>query len=298
MKLRTYKYFIKQSGKSIWRNKVMSLASIGSVMSALLVIGIFLILVLNVDYLAAKLESQVEIKVHLKDGLSQIIIDDISKEIKGLTGVKDCIFVSKDKALKEFSESLGENSYLLEGLEGDNPLSDSFVVTLEDPRLAPQVTLAIQAMSNIENVVYGKEVLEKLLNITYFLRVGSLVIVGILFLISVFIISNTIKLTVFARRREIGIMKYIGATDWFVRGPFFFEGVLLGLIGSIISISLLATGYYFLARYIEQQMFGLLVISLMPFNEVLNTLVIALLIFGAIIGSLGSMISIRKFLRV
>lgn len=298
MKLRTYKYFFKQSVKSIWRNKVMSLASIGSVMSALLVIGIFLILVLNVDYLAEKLESQVEIKVHLVDDLSDNIIKDIQKEIEGLEGVKEIVFVSKDQALKEFSESLGENSYLLEGLEGDNPLSDSFVVTLVDPRLAPKVTLAIKAMSNIENVVYGKEILEKLLDITYFLRIGSLAIVGILFLISVFIISNTIKLTVFARRREIGIMKYIGATDWFVRGPFFFEGVLLGFLGSIISISLLATGYYFLSRYIEQQMFGLLVVSLMPFNEVLNTLIVALLIFGVIIGSLGSMISIRKFLRV
>jgi len=298
MKIRTYKYFIKQSIKSIWRNKIMSLASIGSVMSALLVIGIFLILVLNVDYMAGKLESQVEIKVHLIDGLSENIIKDIKQEIESLEGVKETVFVSKDQALKEFSESLGENSYLLEGLEGDNPLSDSFVVTLEDPRLAPQMTLAIKAMSNIENVVYGKEVLEKLLDITYFLRIGSLVIVGILFLISIFIISNTIKITVFARRREIGIMKYIGATDWFVRGPFFFEGVLLGFFGSIISIGLLAAGYYFLARYIEQQMFGLLVVSLMPFNEVLNTLIIALLIFGVIIGSLGSMISIRKFLRV
>lgn len=276
----------------------MSLASIGSVMAALLVIGIFLILVLNVDYLAAKLESQVEIKVHLVDGLSDTIIGEIRKEIKGLSGVKDCVFVSKDKALKDFSESLGENSYLLEGLEGDNPLSDSFVVTLEDPRLAPQVTLAIKAMSNIENVVYGKEELEKLLDVTYFLRVGSLVIVAILLLISVFIISNTIKLTVYARRREIGIMKYIGATDWFVRGPFFLEGVLLGLIGSIISIGLLATGYYYIARYVEQQMFGLLVISLMPFQEVLKSLTVSLLAFGVVIGSLGSMISIRKFLKV
>lgn len=298
MKVRTIKYFVKQSASSIWRNKVMSLASIGSVMAALLVIGIFIVLVLNVNYLATELESQVEVKVHLIDGLSENIINDINKDIKGLTGVKDSVFVSKDKALKEFSEELGENSYLLEGLEGDNPLSDSFVVTLEDPRLAPKVTLAINAMSNIEKVVYGKEELEKLLDITYFLRIGSLVIVGILFLISIFIISNTIKLTVFARRREIGIMKYIGATDWFVRGPFFFEGILLGLIGSTISILLLGTGYYFLSNYIQQQMFGLLVISLMPFNEVIYSLVLALLIIGVIIGSIGSVVSVKKFLRV
>lgn len=298
MKARTVKYFMKQSTRSIWRNKVMSLASIGSVMAALLVIGIFIILVLNVDYLATKLESQVEIKVHLIDGLSDNIIDDINKDIKELSGVKSAAFVSKDEALKKFSEELGENSYLLEGLEGDNPLSDSFVVTLDDPRLAPKVTLAINAMSNIEKVVYGKEELEKLLNITYFLRVGSLVIVGILFLISVFIISNTIKLTVFARRREIGIMKYIGATDWFVRGPFFFEGILLGLMGSLVSIAILGTGYYFIAGYIKQQMFGLLVISLMPFSEVIYSLLTALLVIGIIIGSIGSLISVRKFLRV
>lgn len=298
MKARTVKYFVKQSTRSIWRNKVMSLASIGSVMAALLVIGIFIVLVLNVDYLATKLESQVEIKVHLIDNLSENIIEDINKDIKQLTGVKDSTFLSKDEALKKFNEELGENSYLLEGLEGENPLSDSFIVTLEDPRLAPKVTLAINAMSNIEKVVYGKEELEKLLNITYFLRVGSLVIVGILFLISVFIISNTIKLTVFARRREIGIMKYIGATDWFVRGPFFFEGILLGLIGSIVSIAILGTGYYFVANYIKQQMFGLLVISLMPFSEVIYSLITALLVIGVIIGSIGSMISVRKFLRV
>ncbi|MFA7572605.1 MAG: permease-like cell division protein FtsX [Lutispora sp.] len=298
MKARTVKYFFKQSTRSIWRNKVMSLASIGSVMAALLVIGIFLILVLNVDYLATKLESQVEIKVHLMDGLSENIINDINKDIKEIAGVKDSVFLSKDEALKKFNEELGENSYLLEGLEGDNPLSDSFIVTLEDPRLAPKATLAISAMSNIEKVVYGKEELEKLLNITYLLRVGSLVIVGILFLISIFIISNTIKLTVFARRREIGIMKYIGATDWFVRGPFFFEGILLGLIGCIASIIILGAGYYFIANYIKQQMFGLLVISLMPFKEVVYSLVIALIVIGVIIGSLGSMISIRKFLKV
>ena len=298
MKARTVKYFFKQSTRSIWRNKVMSLASIGSVMAALLVIGIFLILVLNVDYLATKLESQVEIKVHLIDGLSENIINDINKDIKEIAGVKDSVFLSKDEALKKFNEELGENSYLLEGLEGDNPLSDSFIVTLEDPRLAPKATLAISAMSNIEKVVYGKEELEKLLNITYILRVGSLVIVGILFLISIFIISNTIKLTVFARRREIGIMKYIGATDWFVRGPFFFEGILLGLIGCIASIIILGAGYYFIANYIKQQMFGLLVISLMPFSEVIYSLIVALLVIGIIIGSLGSMISIRKFLKV
>ncbi len=276
----------------------MSIAAIGSVFAALLVIGIFFTLVLNVDYLATKLESQVEVKVYIKDGLSSEVINAMNKDIKELTGVKDCVFLSKDEALQSFSQQLGENSNLLDGLEGDNPLADSFIVTLYEPRMASNVTIAISAMSNVENVVYGKEELEKLLNITYLLRVGSLIIIMILVLISIFIISNTIKLTVFARRREVSIMKYVGATDGFVRGPFLAEGILMGIIGSIISIGVISIGYYFSAQYVKQQTIGLISISLLPVSNVFYNLSIALIVIGIAIGSLGSMISIRKFLKV
>jgi cell division transport system permease protein len=298
MKIRTIRYFIKQSLKSLWRNKAMSIAAIGSVFAALLVIGIFFTLVLNVDYLATKLESQVEVKVYIKDGLSSEVINAMNEDIKELTGVKDCVFLSKDEALQSFSQQLGENSNLLDGLEGDNPLADSFIVTLYEPRMASNVTIAISAMSNVENVVYGKEELEKLLNITYLLRVGSLIIIMILVLISIFIISNTIKLTVFARRREVSIMKYVGATDRFVRGPFLAEGILMGIIGSIISIGVISIGYYFSAQYVKQQTIGLISISLLPVSNVFYNLSIALIVIGIAIGSLGSMISIRKFLKV
>lgn len=276
----------------------MSVAAIGSVFAALLVIGIFLTIVLNIDYLATELESQVEIKVYINDGLSAEVIDAMNKDIEGLNGVDDCNFVSKDKALEEFSEQLGENSNLLDGLEDDNPLADSFIVTLTDPKMAFNVTTAISAMSNVENVVYGKEELEKLLNVTYLLRLGSLAIVVILVLISIFIISNTIKLTVFARRKEIGIMKYVGATDAFVKGPFFIEGILMGLIGSLISMAVISVGYYYGARYIEQQSLGLISISLLPISNIIYNLSISLAMIGIVIGSVGSMISIRKFLKV
>ena len=153
-------------------------------------------------------------------------------------------------------------------------------------------------MSNIENVVYGKEELEKLLNITYLLRMGSLAIVLILVLISIFIISNTIKLTVFARRKEIGIMKYVGATDGFVKGPFFTEGILMGLLGSLISIAVISAGYYSGIRYIRQQSFGFISINLLPMSNIFYNLSFSLVLIGIVIGSLGSMISIRKFLKV
>lgn len=276
----------------------MSVAAIGSVFAALLVIGIFLTVVLNIDFLATELESQVEVKVYINDGISTDIIDAINKDIKKINGVKNSVFLSKERALEEFNEQLGENSNLLDGLENDNPLADSFIVTLEDPRMASNVTTAISAMSNIENVVYGKEELEKLLNITYLLRMGSLAIVLILVLISIFIISNTIKLTVFARRKEIGIMKYVGATDGFVKGPFFTEGILMGLLGSLISIAVISAGYYSGIRYIRQQSFGFISINLLPMSNIFYNLSFSLVLIGIVIGSLGSMISIRKFLKV
>ena len=125
----------------------------------------------------------------------------------------------------------------------DNPLPDSFIITLTDPNKASSVALSVSSISNIDKVLYGKEELEKILNATYVIRISSVVIISILLFISIFIISNTIKLTVFARRREIGIMKYVGATDWFVRGPFIIEGILLGIPGSLISSGILGAGY-------------------------------------------------------
>lgn len=298
VKLRTAKFFIREGVGSLRKNKTMSAASISSVIAALLVIGIFFIIVLNVDYAASKLESQIEMMVYLQNDLSETILSSMNKEIKSISGVKDVQFVSKDQALKDLNQKWGDNAYLLEGLEGDNPLPDSFKVTLTDPSKASSVAMTISSISNIERVVYGKEELEKLLKATYVLRITSLIIITILIFISVFIISNTIKLTVYARRREINIMKYVGATDWFVRGPFLVEGMLLGLLGSAITTVLVGIGYYYSSNLIKNQMIGLLSINLMPFKEIIGSLVILLAAIGLLIGMIGSFLSVRKFIRV
>lgn len=298
VKLRTGKYFVKEGYKNLHRNRIMSFTSISSVIASLLVVGIFFIIMLNVDYIASSLESQIEMRVYLQDGLSQNIVDAISKEIKALNGVKDIKYIPKAEALQDMGEKWGDNSYLLEGLEGDNPLPDTIVITLTDSRLASAVSLSVSAMSNVEKVIYGKEELQKLLRVTYVLRMSSLIIITILLFISIFIIANTIKLTVYARRREIGIMKFVGATDWFVRGPFIFEGMILGFWGGIISVVLLGAGYYYCAGFIKRQMLGFLAISLMPFNQVVTSLVVLLVAIGIFIGAIGSLISVRKFIRV
>ncbi|MGE5630437.1 MAG: permease-like cell division protein FtsX [Caulobacteraceae bacterium] len=298
VKLRTGKFFIREGFSSLKRNRTMSAAAITSVISALLVIGIFFIIVLNIDFAATKLESQIEMMVYLNDGLSDNIISSMQDEIKSINGIKNVEFVSKAMALKSLEKKWGENAYLLEGLDGDNPLPDSFVITLTDPGKASSVAMAISSISNIEKVVYGKEELAKILKTTYLVRMSSVVIILILLFISVFIISNTIKLTVFARRREIGIMKYVGATDWFVRGPFIVEGVILGIIGGIVSTVLLGAGYYYCSNLIKNQMIGFMSISLMPFNQITASLIVLLITVGIAIGTIGSLISVRKFIKV
>ena len=298
VKIRTTKFFIKEGFGNLHKNKTMSAASISSVIAALLVIAIFFIIVMNVDYAASKLESQIEMMVYLKDDLSEAIVNSMASELETVSAVKDVQFVSKAQALTDLNDKWGENSYLLEGLEGDNPLPDSFKITLTDPSKASTVALAISSISNIERVVYGKAELEKLLKATYIIRIRSLIIISILVFISVFIISNTIKLTVFARRREINIMKYVGATDWFVRGPFIVEGILLGLLGSLITTLLVGVGYYYGTNLIKNQMIGLLSISLMPFGELISSLILLLVTVGLLIGVIGSYLSVRKFIKV
>lgn len=298
VKIRTAKFFVKEGFSSLRKNKTMSAASISSVIAALLVIAIFFIIVMNVDYAASKLESQIEMMVYLQDNLSETIVSSMSKELKSISGVKDVQYIPKAQALKDLNEKWGDNAYLLEGLEGENPLPDSFKITLTDPAKADAVSLSISSLSNIERVVYGKEELDKLLKATYILRISSLVIITILVFISVFIISNTIKLTVYARRKEISIMKYVGATDWFVRGPFIVEGMLLGLLGSAITSAVVGIGYYYSSNLIKNQMIGLLSVTLMPFGALFSNLVLLLGTVGLLIGMIGSFLSVRKFIKV
>ena len=298
MKLRTGKFFIREGFRSLKRNSTMSAAAITSVIAALLVIGIFFIIVINIDYAATKLESQIEMMVYLEDGLSENIIDTMETEIRSINGVKSVEFISKNTALSNLEKNWGENSYLLEGLEGDNPLPDAFLITLSDPSDASGVALSVSSISNIEKVVYGKEELANLLNATYVMRMSSVVIILILLFISIFIIANTIKLTLYARRREIGIMKYVGATDWFVRMPFIIEGIVVGMIGAVVSTIILGAGYYYCSDLVKNQMIGFMSISLIPFNQIIVSMVILLIIVGVVIGAVGSLISVRKFIKV
>ncbi|MGB9818115.1 MAG: permease-like cell division protein FtsX [Thermovenabulum sp.] len=290
MKLRTLKYFFKEALQSLFRNSWMSVASIGAVASALIILGAFLMLAINVDYIAKDVESQVEITAYLKDGLNQLQVDFLKKQIQNMEEVSEFKFVSKEEAFEEFKKQVGPE--LLEGIE--NPLPNSIRIKVKTPQDVVSVAEKIKALQGIEEVKYGKGIVEKLFKITYWMRVIGIAVMLAFAALSVFIISNTIRITVFARRREIQIMKFIGATDWFVRWPFFIEGMILGLIGSIIAILILAVSYNYFYNTIK---FNLPMISLVPVQLFYSYLPYFGLM-GMFLGALGSGFSLKRFLKV
>jgi cell division transport system permease protein len=295
MKFRTFGYFIKEGMANLGRNSLMSLASIGSVASALIILGIFLIITLNFNFIVDTVESQVEITAYLDDSLMDEEISRIGRELIQVHGVKEVTFVSREQALKEFREQLGDKEGLLAAMEKDNPLPNSYRIKTQQPEIVKDVANMIGRIEGIAEVKYGKEIVDKLFKITGIIRFVGISVMAVLSIISIFIISNTIKLTVYARRREIEIMKYIGATDWFIRWPFLIEGMVLGFLGSLIAVGVLNVAYYYLFNFV---VLNIPIIKLLPFDVFLYDLSIWFLGIGTFIGAVGSGISIRRFLRV
>ncbi|MBA1334244.1 MAG: Cell-division-associated, ABC-transporter-like signaling protein FtsX [Firmicutes bacterium] len=302
MKIRTFGLQFKEGLIGLWRNRVMSLASIGSVTAVLLVLGLSLVLIVNVNSIAEYVESSVEIKVFLIDELDSSQVETIGAKIKQLEGIKEITFESKEQALEKYKKQLGNNNNLLEGLEGENnPLPSSYIVKVEDPNTIGDTAGKISAFEGVEEVTYGKDVVDRLLKSTYMIRIVGSILIGILALISIFIISNTIKLTVAARRKEINIMKFVGATDGFIRLPFVIEGLVLGLIGAVLSSGMLVALYNYFYSIMGRNFgsfFILVSSSLAPFNQTMYNTSLVLLAVGVFIGIIGSAVSLRKFLNV
>ena len=179
----------------------------------------------------------------LENDLDSKEIDDIENSIKEIDGVLSVIFLSREQGLEIMKENFEEDSYLLEGLEEDNPLQNSYIIQLTDIQYADSVVEELKLVNGIEDIKYYKDIIDKLMVFANYIRIGGIIVIGILVLVSVFIISNTIKLTVTSRKREINIMKYVGATNGYIRGPFIIEGILFGLLGAVLSILLINYGY-------------------------------------------------------
>ncbi|MBD2863662.1 MULTISPECIES: permease-like cell division protein FtsX [Paenibacillus] len=305
MRISTFGRHIREGAKNVVRNGWMTFASISAISISLFVLGIFLVLALNVNNLADQIESQVEIRVYLEVNTSEQQKNAVQRDIASLAAVKKVTYVSKEEGLELLRDKMGaEGKELLEGFDGENnPLNDSFTIEVSDPPLVGQVAEQIKALDAQNNppliykINYGKGTVDTLFKITDIVRNVGLVFVLLLAFTAMFLISNTIKITIVARRREIGIMKLVGATNSFIRWPFFIEGALLGIIGSAIPVGVLLWGYAELLTYTKVQL-GLMLITLIPVHELILIIPALLLGIGVMIGIWGSILSVRKFLRV
>lgn len=302
MKIRTLRLQMRQGISGLWRNRIMSLVAVGSVTAVLLVLGLSLLTIININSITAYIESSVEIKAFLEEELDSAQVETIGEKISQIQGVTEIDFETKETALEKYREQLGNNDSLLEGLEGENnPFPSSYIVKVGNPNTIGSISNEIAAFEGVEEVQYGKDVVDRLLESTHLIRVVGTVLICILAFISVFIISNTIKLTVVARRKEISIMKYIGATDSFIRFPFIIEGLLLGVIGSGLASGLVAVIYDYFFTSMNNSFGGIFVMLsgyFAPFAETLYNTSLILLAVGIVIGVAGSTISLRRFLNV
>ena len=295
MKVRTIEYYIREVFISLRRNNWMSVASIGTVAVSLFIFGMFLMMVMNMNKLAENMESQVQINVYLLDKVDREQARDIEKDLKEIEGVESVGFVTKDEAMERFKDRLGDQKTLLDALDETNPLPDSFEVTVTNPDLVKTAAEKMEKLDGVECAKYGQDVMEHLFEITRLLRIFGFTLMLVLAFATLFIISNTIRLTVFARRKEIAIMKYVGATDWFIRWPFVMEGMVLGLFGSIIAAIVLRTAYTAMAEKVYDT---LAFFPLIPEQPFLTYITIVVVISGMVVGAIGSAVSIKKFLKV
>ncbi len=285
----------------MWRNRMMGFASIGSVTAVLVILGFVLIIVLNVNNMAmvAK-ETFDQIAVYIVEGVENEQIEELGKSFKKIDGVMGVAYQTKDYALERVKEDWGEDAFLLQDLR-NNPLPNTYIVQLSDVSKADEVTAQLQTFEGVEKVRYYHDAVNSLIKISEFVKRLGAAIILVLLLISIFIISNTIKITVLNRQREIELMQYIGATNGYVRGPFMIEGIMLGMLGSLVAILILMLGYNYSINYLAGRYIALLSGMsgyMVGIEMVIDDIIIIFLTIGIGIGVLGSLISLKKFLSI
>lgn len=289
-------YNIRQALQQIWRNKGMSTASVFAITAMLLILGLFFVITVNINLFTEMLKNNYnEVEVFLNDDVKKSDAENIMKKIDAEPGVKSSAYRSKTEAMEIMKARWGENSYLLDSL-GDNPLPSSIVVTVDSMSTADNVIKMVKGTDGVEDVKYYQETVKKLTKITNFLKLAAMIIMVFLIIVSIVVVSNTIKLTVFARAKEIEIMKYIGATNWFIRGPFLIEGILIGVISSAVSAVATFFIYREIISLVGKQFMTIMSSPLVPAGYLSVNLILIFLAIGVSIGACGSIVSMRKFL--
>ncbi len=290
-------YNIKQAFIQIFRNRGMSLASIFSILAMLLILGLCFTIVVNINlFIEVVKQDYDQIDVYIVNGTPKSQVEDIISSLEKRKGVESVEYRDKKQALEILKERWGESGYLLDSLK-NNPLPASIQITVDSLDNAASVAKYAGSFDGIDDVTFYQKTVEKLTKITNFLQVAALIIMAFLVVVSVVVVANTIKLTVLARSDEIYIMKYVGATNWFIRGPFIVEGIIIGLIASLISAGIITFIYKKVIDTIGDQVFAIVSSPLISVEYMAINLLIIFIALGGSIGAWGSIVSMRRFLN-
>lgn len=301
--LNSFFYLVKQGFKNLWNNRLMSLASIGVLVSCMLLIGAAALLSVNVSSIVDAVEDQSEAIVYLEDNLSDPEIEETRDGLIATGKIATIEFISKEEALLSMMESMGDDGMLFDAYskDGNNNLPDSFRVTFDDVSDLENTVAHIEALPGVYSVSALTEVAQVITGVKNMAYLGGTIIIGLLIVVSLMIIGNTIKITVFSRKREVTIMKYVGATNGFIRLPFIVEGISLGVISGAASYGIIYFAYDYFVKWVSSQSatwFSQIVSDLVPFAEISQYLLIGFIGGGAFIGLFGCVAFIGKHLDV
>ena len=298
MKYNRFGYLIGEGFSNVFKNKKSTGASLMIMCATMIIFGIFLMLSENINHFVDDIKSEQGFQVFLKTDATDEEIQEVGDKIRQIDAVSTVEFKDKEYAYNFMKEKFGESADLLEGY-GYDFYSTSYIVTLTDLRLSKDVQNQISQFDNVKKIQSSDETVTTLLNVANGIKIVTAVILVLLVIISIFIISNTIKLTVHARRKEISIMKYVGATNGFIRWPFIVEGMIIGILASIISIIIVGGAYSILAEQAVNSSFMLKIgLNLLSFKDMISSIIVVYMLLGIGIGALGSVISMRKYLKV
>ena len=293
MRISSFFYTLRQGVRNLFRNKLFTLASIATISACLFLFGLFYAVVTNFQHIVKNAQQGVSVSVFFDEGLDESRIQQIGEQIARRTEVADLVFVSADEAWEEF-----KGDYL-EGYE--NPLADSahYDIYLSDVSMQPALVTYLESMEGVSKVNRSELVATTLTGVNALIAYVSVGIIAILLAVSVFLISNTVIIGISIRREEINIMKYIGATDFFVRSPFVIEGMLIGLIGAALPLGVIYGMYNIVLTYVTER-FPMLttLLSFLTVQEVFGVLTPVSIGIGVGIGFLGSIVTVRRYLRV
>ncbi len=297
MKLSKIRYAFSEARKNVLRNGLMSVASLFTIAACLVILGVFAVITMNLNSFTEKIEDQCEVQLYINLGTSDERVKAIQKEIMDIANVKEASLYTKEEMYAYVKEDMfAGNEDLLEGLDDDNPFGDSYRITLESIENTEETVALLEKIADVETVVNKQNVVNMVLSISKVIRRFSIAIMFVLLIIAIVIISNTVRLTVFNRRKEINIMKYIGATNRFIKGPFLLEGLIIGFLGAILAFGVVFWGYYALLQFMKGVNIGSIeFIGIWQISPIIAGL---FLVFGSLIGVIGSGISMRRYLHV